>query len=103
MARGSTTYVTPPSTTRRDSLDTHLPPPTPLPPQPAEPQDIYDEVDDSDYKVIVKGRLQEDDFIEEDDGVSGYADNGMEDWDRSDDSAEERGQSLLLGSRSQGG
>lgn len=25
----------------------------------------------------------EDDFIEEDNGVSGYADHGMDDWDRS--------------------
>ena len=44
---------------------------------------IYDEVDDDDYKSIVKGRLQEDDFIEDDDG-SGYIDNGMDDWDRED-------------------
>lgn len=40
-------------------------------------------VDDTDYKAIVKGRLQEDDFIEDDDG-SGYVDNGMDDWDRND-------------------
>jgi DNA polymerase alpha subunit A len=26
--------------------------------------------------------LAEDEFIEEDQGVSGYADNGMDDWDR---------------------
>lgn len=32
---------------------------------------------------MVRGRLMEDDFIEEDDGVSGYADHGMDDWDRS--------------------
>jgi DNA polymerase alpha subunit A len=71
-----------------------------LVPQPTEAEAIYDEVDDLDYKVIVKGRLQEDDFIEEDDGVSGYADNGMEDWDRSDDSAEERGESYSCSSGS---
>ncbi|KAF5385639.1 hypothetical protein D9757_005457 [Collybiopsis confluens] len=40
---------------------------------------IYDEVSEEQYKKIVKGRLQRDDFVE-DDGVEGYADNGMEDW-----------------------
>ncbi|KIK69524.1 hypothetical protein GYMLUDRAFT_151355 [Collybiopsis luxurians FD-317 M1] len=40
---------------------------------------IYDEVSEDQYKKIVKGRLQRDDFVE-DDGVEGYADNGMEDW-----------------------
>ncbi|KAF9069049.1 DNA polymerase alpha catalytic subunit [Rhodocollybia butyracea] len=40
---------------------------------------IYDEVSEEQYKKIVKGRLQRDDFVE-DDGVDGYADNGMEDW-----------------------
>lgn len=36
---------------------------------------MYDEVDEHQYKAIVKGRLQRDDFIEDDDGA-GYADNG---------------------------
>ncbi|KAJ3994278.1 DNA polymerase family B-domain-containing protein [Lentinula boryana] len=40
---------------------------------------IYDEVSEEAYKKIVKGRLQRDDFVE-DDGVDGYADNGMDDW-----------------------
>ena len=42
------------------------------------------------YKSIVKGRLQKDDFIV-DDGVDGYMDNGMDDWleEREDDSEEE--------------
>lgn len=35
------------------------------------------------YRSVVRGRLMEDDFIEEDNGVSGYADNGMDEWDRS--------------------
>jgi len=40
----------------------------------------------------VKGRLQKDDFVV-DDGVSGYMDNGMDDWgqqDADDESAEEK-------------
>lgn len=47
--------------------------------QPEEDDDLYDEVDENQYKSIVKGRLQRDDFIV-DDGVDGYADNGMDDW-----------------------
>ena len=42
-------------------------------------EDLYDEVDEDTYKSIVRGRLQEDDFIEDDDG-GGYADNGMDDY-----------------------
>lgn len=55
---------------------------------------IFDEVNEDDYRSIVKGRLAEDDFIEEDNGVSGYADNGEDHWDRSDESEdeEERGE-----------
>lgn len=41
---------------------------------------MYDEVDEDQYKSIVKGRLQRDDFIV-DDGVEGYADNGMDVWE----------------------
>ncbi|KAL5492315.1 POL1 [Sanghuangporus weigelae] len=47
--------------------------------KPEEDGDLYDEVDEEQYKSIVKGRLQKDDFIV-DDGVEGYADNGMDDW-----------------------
>lgn len=46
-------------------------------------EDVYDEVDEDVYRSVVRGRLMEDDFIEEDNGVSGYADNGMDEWDRS--------------------
>ena len=53
-------------------------------------------MDEDQLKSIVKGRLQQDDFIEDDDG-GGYADNGMEDWGEQgpdaameDDSEEER-------------
>jgi DNA polymerase alpha subunit A len=37
-------------------------------------------VDEAQYKSIVKGRLQRDDFVIDDDGA-GYADNGLEGWD----------------------
>ncbi|GAA5950464.1 hypothetical protein JCM10213_003586 [Rhodosporidiobolus nylandii] len=60
-----------------------------------EQEDVYDEVEEDVYRSVVRGRLMEDDFIEEDDGVSGYADNGMDEWDRSaseddDEDAKER-------------
>lgn len=50
---------------------------------------IFDEVDEEDYRSIVRGRLAEDDFIEEDNGVSGYADNGEDHWDRSEEEEDE--------------
>lgn len=50
---------------------------------------IYDEVTEEDYKKIVGGRLRKDDFVV-DDGVSGYMDNGMDDWANEDaDGSEE--------------
>ncbi|KAF5385769.1 hypothetical protein D9615_002206 [Tricholomella constricta] len=51
---------------------------------------IYDEVTEDQYKSIVKGRLQQDDFVV-DDGVGEYMDNGMDDWagDRDDDDESE--------------
>lgn len=62
---------------------------------------MYDEVEEDVYRSVVRGRLMEDDFIEEDDGVSGYADNGMDDWDRSasehdDDDDDEKGALTLF-------
>ena len=44
-----------------------------------EPTDIYDEVSEEQYRSIVKGRLQRDDFVV-DDGAEGYVDNGMDEW-----------------------
>ncbi|KAF9469285.1 DNA polymerase alpha catalytic subunit [Collybia nuda] len=58
--------------------------------------ELYDEVTEDQYKSIVKGRLQKDDFVV-DDGVGGYMDNGMDDWnggreeDEDDVSEEELG------------
>ena len=44
-------------------------------------QDLYEEVDEAGYKKIVRQRLNEDDFVVDDNG-EGYADDGREDWDR---------------------
>ena len=43
-------------------------------------------MDEDQYKSIVKGRLQRDDFIV-DDGIEGYADNGMDDWGQDEQEA----------------
>lgn len=42
--------------------------------------DIYDEVTEEQYKSIVRGRLAKDDFVV-DDGIGGYMDNGMDDFE----------------------
>lgn len=42
---------------------------------------LYDEVDEAGYKKIVRDRLNQDDFVVDDNG-EGYADDGREDWDR---------------------
>ena len=55
--------------------------------------DIYDEVDDDGYKKVIRRRLDEDDFVVDDNGA-GYADDGREVWNEqtveydSDDSDE---------------
>jgi DNA polymerase alpha subunit A len=41
--------------------------------------DIYDEVGEEDYKKVVRGRLNQDDFVIDDNG-EGYADDGREEW-----------------------
>ncbi|KAK8124887.1 DNA polymerase [Apiospora kogelbergensis] len=46
-----------------------------------ETADLYDEVDEHQYKEIVRGRLNQDDFVVDDNG-EGYADDGREEWDR---------------------
>lgn len=43
--------------------------------------DLYEEVDENQYKKIVRERLNQDDFVVDDNG-EGYADDGREDWDR---------------------
>lgn len=44
-------------------------------------QDLYEEVDETQYKKIVRDRLNQDDFVVDDNG-EGYADDGREEWDR---------------------
>lgn len=46
-----------------------------------EEADIYDEVTEEEYKAIAKRAMLEDDFVVDDTG-QGYAENGLEDWDR---------------------
>ena len=46
-----------------------------------EVEELYEEVDEDRYKKIVRDRLNEDDFVVDDNG-EGYADDGREEWDR---------------------
>lgn len=42
-------------------------------------ESIYETVDDEAYKKVVRSRLDQDDFVVDDNG-EGYADDGREDW-----------------------
>jgi len=44
-------------------------------------EDLYEEVDEDSYKKVVRERLNQDDFVIDDNG-EGYADDGREEWDR---------------------
>lgn len=44
-----------------------------------EAKDIYENVDEEGYKEVVRSRLDQDDFVVDDNGA-GYADDGREDW-----------------------
>lgn len=44
-------------------------------------KDLYEEVDEDGYKKVIRDRLNQDDFVIDDNG-EGYADDGREDWDR---------------------
>ena len=44
-----------------------------------EAESIYETVDDEAYKKVVRRRLDQDDFVVDDNG-EGYADDGREDW-----------------------
>ncbi|KAF1959518.1 DNA polymeras-like protein alpha catalytic subunit [Byssothecium circinans] len=46
----------------------------------AEEDQLYDEIDEEGYKKLVRGRLDQDDFIVDDNG-EGYVDDGREEWD----------------------
>ena len=43
-------------------------------------EQLYEEVDEDGYKKIVRDRLDQDDFVVDDNG-EGYADDGREEWD----------------------
>ena len=59
---------------------------------------IYDEVDEEGYKKVVRGRLNEDDFVVDDKG-EGYADDGREEWqaERQYYSSDDNGDAPLKG------
>lgn len=40
---------------------------------------LYEEVDEEGYKKVVRARLDQDDFVVDDNG-EGYADDGREEW-----------------------
>lgn len=63
-------------------------------------EDLYEEIDEDEYKKVVRKRLDEDDFVV-DDGGEGYVDNGLDDWgndggryDYEDDEEEAAGRKL---------
>ncbi|EMD39179.1 hypothetical protein CERSUDRAFT_112852 [Gelatoporia subvermispora B] len=49
---------------------------------------LYDEVTEEQYKNIVRGRLARDDFVE-DDGIQGYMDTGVDDFEEQSNDEEE--------------
>ena len=49
---------------------------------------LYDVVTEEQYKAVVGNRLARDDFVV-DDGVDGYMDNGMDDFEERYDSEED--------------
>lgn len=56
-----------------------------------EEEKLYEELDEEDYKKVVRDRLNQDDFVIDDNG-EGYVDDGREDWTngrRSDSESEE--------------
>jgi DNA polymerase alpha subunit A len=59
---------------------------------------IYDEINEADYQLLMRKRLQEDDFVVDDDGL-GYVDYGNDDADAADPmehSSDEDGKSFML-------
>lgn len=62
-----------------------------------EEENLYEEVDEEGYKKVVRARLDQDDFVIDDNG-EGYADDGREEWmgERRYDSASGREEDLPL-------
>ncbi|KAI2630828.1 hypothetical protein GGR54DRAFT_584346 [Hypoxylon sp. NC1633] len=63
-----------------------------------EERDLYEEVDENQYKKIVRDRLNQDDFVVDDNG-EGYADDGREEWDRVHTYESESEDEALLGGK----
>lgn len=61
-------------------------------------EDLYEEVDENQYKKIVRDRLNQDDFVVDDNG-EGYADDGREEWDRVRNYDSESEDEVLLGGK----
>jgi DNA polymerase alpha subunit A len=57
--------------------------------------DLYEEVDEDGYKKVVRERLNQDDFVIDDNG-EGYADDGREEWDRQPRYDSESDEDLLV-------
>ncbi|KAH9884539.1 hypothetical protein F4778DRAFT_553714 [Xylariomycetidae sp. FL2044] len=64
----------------------------------AQEQALYEEVDENQYKKIVRDRLNQDDFVVDDNG-EGYADDGREDWDRVREYASDSEEEMLPGTK----
>jgi DNA polymerase alpha subunit A len=65
----------------------------------AEAESIYETVDDEGYKKVVRSRLDQDDFVVDDNG-EGYLDDGREDWqDERQASDSESGEDLPKNSK----
>ena len=62
-----------------------------------EEESVYEEVDEEGYKKVVRARLDQDDFVIDDNG-EGYADDGREEWigERREDSASGSDEELPL-------
>ena len=62
-----------------------------------EEENLYEEVDEEGYKKVVRARLDQDDFVIDDNG-EGYADDGREEWmgERRYDSVSESDEELPL-------
>lgn len=49
---------------------------------------LFDEIDEDEYKKVQRARLDEDDFVVDDNG-EGYVENGGEDWAHGQDDGDE--------------
>jgi DNA polymerase alpha subunit A len=59
-------------------------------------EQLYEEVDEDRYKKIVRDRLDQDDFVVDDNG-EGYADDGREEWDRAPEHYSESEDDMMTG------